>query len=61
MYRDLVGEVTKFTASGRKWYYQQFFSIGGNLKAVNLYDEDGEFICEFKSMEEMKNFVEGVQ
>ena len=61
MYRDLISEVVKITANGRKWYYQQFNKWDGNLKCVNLYDEDGEFVCEFQSMEELKAFVEGVQ
>ena len=61
MYRDLVGEVVKFIANGKKWYYQQFCGIDGMLKHVNLYDEVGNFVVEFDSMEELKEFVEGVK
>lgn len=60
MYRDFVGEVVKITSNGIKWYYQMFSNLDGTLKAVNLYDEDGDFVVEFKTMEELKEFVKGV-
>ena len=61
MYRDLIGDVVKFTASGRKWYYQQFCKLDGNLNFVRLYDEDGEFVTEFNSMDDLLEFVKGVE
>lgn len=57
MYRDLIEEVTKITTNGRTWYYQQFCKPDGNLKCVRLYDGDGDFVSEFKSMEELYEFV----
>ena len=60
MYRDLVGEVIKITANGNKWYYQQFYKLDGNLDCVRLYDEDGDCVGEFHSMDDMVEFVKGV-
>lgn len=61
MYRDIIEEPIQFTVNGRDWWRQQFNGWDGNLKAVRLYDEDGNFVSEFESMEELKYFVEGVQ
>ena len=61
MYRDLVGEVVKITVNERTWYYQQFCTVDGNLKAVRLYDEDGEFVTEFNNLDDCWDFVEGVK
>ena len=61
MYRDLIGEVTKITENGINWYYQQFCKLDGNLDCVRLYDMDGDFVAEFKSMEELGEFIKGVQ
>ena len=61
MYRDLVGKPEKIEANNKTWYFQQFCGWNGNLKAVNLYDEDGDFVCEFRSVEEMNDFIGGIQ
>ena len=61
MYRDLISEIEGIEVNGRTWYYQQFNGWDGNLKTVNLYDEDGCLIAEFQSMEELEDFVSGVQ
>ena len=61
MYRDLIGEVTKIKVNGINWFYQQFCKPDGNLKCIRLYDEDGDFVSEFKSVNELYDFVEGVQ
>lgn len=60
LYKDLISAVVKFTANGRKWYYQKLSNWDGNLEAVNLYDEDGNFVAEFPSISELKFFVNGV-
>ena len=59
MYRDLVGEVEKIQANGKVWYYQQINRWDGNLKAVILYDDNGDYVSEFQSMEELEKFVTG--
>lgn len=59
MYRDLVSEVEKIQANGKVWYYQQFNRWDGNLKAVTLYDDNGDYVSEFQSMEELEKFVTG--
>ncbi len=52
MYRDMIGDPERFTAGGREWWVQQFCHGDGTLKAVRLYDADGEFVGEFHSVEE---------
>ena len=61
MDRDIIEEPVMFREKGRDWWYQQFNGWDGNLKAVNLYDEDGVFVCEFDSLEELMYFVKGVK
>ncbi len=51
MYRDLVGDPEKITVEGREWWIQQFCRVDGTLKAVRLYNADGEFAGEFESVE----------
>lgn len=51
MYRDLIGDPERFTAGGKEWWLQQFCRGDGTLKAVRLYDADGEFVSEFESVE----------
>lgn len=61
MYRDLIGEVVRITTGSRAWYYQQFCKPDGNLKCVRLYDEDGDFVSEFKSMDALYKFLPDVE
>ena len=59
MYRDLIGDPEKITVEGREWWLQQFCRGDGTLKAVRLYDSDGEFVSEFASVEDALAFAEG--
>lgn len=59
MYRDLIGEPEKFETNGREWWLQQFCRGDGTLKAVRLYDAEGEFVSEFASVEDALAFAEG--
>ena len=58
MYRDLIGDPEKMEINGREWWLQQFCHGDGTLKFVRLYDEDGEFVSEFASMEEALAYAE---
>lgn len=60
MWRDLIEAPEQITVNGFTWWIQQFNKVTGEVDAVNLYDEDGNFICEFESVEELTEFVEGV-
>lgn len=60
MYRDIIGAPTRITIGENEWWYQQFCKWDGNLKAVRLYDKDGDFVSEFPSMEELFDFLKGV-
>ena len=51
MYRDLIGDPEKIYHNGKEWWVQQFCRMDGTLKAVRLYDADGEFVGEFESIE----------
>ena len=61
MYRDLIGDPEKIVVNGRVWWIQQFCHGDGSLKAVRLFDEDGDFVAEFPSEEEVKDFINGVE
>ena len=52
MYRDLIGDPERFTAGEREWWLQQFFRANGSLKFARLFDANGKFAGEFKSVEE---------
>lgn len=51
MYRDLIGDPERITAGGREWWVQQFCRMDGTLKSGRLYDDDGEFVGDFDSMD----------
>ena len=58
MYRDLIKAPEQIeSAGGMKWWIQEFDRADGQLEAVNLYDEDGDFVGEFESMEELGEFL----
>lgn len=61
MYRDLISAPEQIEAAGRKWWLQQFNKWDGSFEAVNLYDEDGDFVAEFESMEELQDFLSKIQ
>ena len=61
MYRDLIGAPEQIEAAGKMWWTQMFCGWNGELEAVNLYDEDGDFVAEFESMGELDEFLKGVQ
>ena len=60
MYRDLVEAPKRISVNGKTWWFQLFNKVTGEVDAVNLYDEDGEFVCEFESVGELNEFLKGV-
>lgn len=52
MYRDLVGKPEQIEAGGKVWWLQTFCRWDGTVKAVTLYNGDGDLIGEFKSRED---------
>lgn len=60
MYRDLIGAPVKIECLGKTWWYQCFNSTRGELEAVRLYDEAGDYVAEFETMEELQIFLEKV-
>lgn len=61
MYRDLIGDPEKIEYAGREWYVQIFCRWDGSLKAVHLYDANGEFLGEFNSKEDTLAYMKSVE
>lgn len=60
MYRDLIGDPERITAGGREWWIQQFHHSDGTLKAVRLYDADGEFVGDYESVDQALQMAQGM-
>ena len=54
----MISEVMEMTRNGLKWFYQEFDRPDGQLEAVNLYDENGDFVGEFNSYEDMTAYID---
>ena len=61
MYRDLIGEPEKIEANGCEWWMQTFCRWDGTIKAVVLYDADGEKVGEFPGTREAEQFILGAK
>ena len=57
MYRDMIGEIVKIECSGSTFFFQQFKTSGGKLKSIVLYDEDGDRVAAFRSIDEMSDYL----
>ena len=53
-----IMEVEQITRNGRKWYFQEFDRPDGQLEAVNLYDDTGDYVREFDSYEDMIAYID---
>lgn len=53
----MISEVMEMTRDGLKWYFQEFDRPDGQLEAVNLYDENGDFVEEFSSYDDMMIYI----
>ena len=49
--------LVKFTVGGIDRYYQTFYDDAGEVKGVRLYDREGAFVREFKSLDKLMNKV----
>lgn len=61
MYRDLISAPEKIEAAGAIWWTQQFNKWDGTLDSVLLYDQDGNLVAEFESVEEVYEFLSKIQ
>ena len=57
MYRDIVGAPQRLVIKGREWWTQEFNHWDGTLEAIRLYNEEGDFVKEFQSWEELMEEV----
>lgn len=55
---NYITKVERISRNGRNWFYQEFDRYDGQLEAVNLYDENGDFVEEFNSYEDMTAYIE---
>lgn len=56
-----LGDVMKakeLEVHGKRWYYQEFTDALGDTESLNLYDEDGDLVCEFESWSDMMWFIQ---
>ena len=61
MYRDIIGKPEQIEVNGKWYWIQEFNRWDGTLKAINLYDEDGDIIGEFNDMDMLLDFVTGIE
>lgn len=54
---EKISKADKIEVNGFEWFVQEFDRPDGNLEAVNLYDADGDFVCEFQDYNEMMHFI----
>lgn len=59
MYRDFIEAPERIEAAGKEWWLQVLHHRDESVAVVNLYDEDGDFVAEFKSREEALRFLSG--
>lgn len=57
MYRDIVTAPEKITKNGKEWWYQEFNHWDGTLEAIRLYDEEGNFVNEFQSYDDIMDYI----
>ena len=55
---NYITKVERISRNGRNWFYQEFDRYDGQLEDVNLYDENGDFVEEFRSIEEMNRYID---
>lgn len=61
MYRDLIGDPERFELNGRDWWMQIFRRWSGKIKYIRLYNEEGDFVSEFRSADEALAYITGAK
>ena len=57
MYRDLVTAPECCTAGGRDWWVRVLHHWDGTVDTVILYDDNGDYVCEFDSLRECEDWL----
>lgn len=57
MYRDFIEAPARVEAGGKTWWVQVLHHRDESVAVVNVYDEDGYFVADFKSQEEAMRFI----
>ena len=52
-----VEPVTGYTS---EWYMQEFDKDDGTLDVINLYDDNGDFVQEFRDMADLHSYIRAV-
>lgn len=53
-----IRNAKEMIVKGRKWFYQEFTDALGDTEAMNLYDDEGNFVKEFETWGDMMFFIE---
>lgn len=56
----IICAVEPVTGYGSEWYMQEFDNDDGTLDAINLYDDNGDFVQEFSDMADMYSYIRAV-
>ena len=59
MYRDFVEAPERVEAGGKEWWIQALHHRDETIDVVNVYDENGDFVADFKTKEEAYRFISG--
>ena len=61
MYRDFIEAPERIEANGKEWWLQVFHHRDETVDIVNVYDWNGDFVREFKSVEEALRFIDAAK
>ncbi len=56
----IVCAVVPVTGYCSEWYMQEFDNDDGTLDAINLYDDNGNFVQEFRDLADLYSYIRAV-
>lgn len=57
MYRDFIEAPEHYKVNGKDWWVQVLHKWNEEIDVVNVYDEEGRFVKDFKTEEEALCFI----
>lgn len=61
VYRDFIEAPEHVEANGRDWWIQVLHRRDESIDVVNVYDENGDFAAEFRTLEEATAYISGAK